>query len=284
MVLEFITNTYKLRQKPYLMFVEAVILTVLSFFFANAIFSNEYVSIAILCFLTIGAVPLFNKLYSYDSYIVNYSKNFFRRHRQIFILLFYFFIGVVFTFIFLFFILNQTSSNNLFAAQYHELEKISQVRNTITGDLFLDKSSSSLFKEVFLLIFKNNLLVVFAAIILSFFYGAGGLFLIAWNASLLAVVLINYITSFSIKTGLLNSFFVVKHGVIGFLGFVPHGFFEILAYFIASVIGAIFARDLFKDIFSTPFKWDSIRDLLYLFLFAIVCLIIGALIEASYFV
>lgn len=284
MVLEFITNTYKLRQRPYLMFVEAVVLTLLSFFFANAIFSNEYVSVAILCFLTIGALSLFNKLYSYDSYIVNYSKNFFKRHKQIFVLLFYFFIGVVFSFIFLFFILNQNTSNNLFSAQYHELEKIAQVRSTITGDLFLDKESSSVFKEVFLIIFKNNFFVVLAAIILSFFYGAGGLFLIAWNASLLAVVLINYITSFSIKAGIFNSFFILKHGFVGFLGFVPHGFFEILAYFVASVIGAIFARDLLKDIFSTPFKWHSIKDLLFLFLFAIVCLLIGALIEASYFI
>lgn len=284
MVLEFITNTYKLRKKPYLMFVEAVILTVLSIFFASAIFSNQYISVAILCFITIGALPLFAKLYSYDSYIIHYSKNFFIRHKQIFVLLFYFFLGVVFTLIASYFIVNENISSNFFSAQVHEIEKISEVRNSITGDFLTNSLSANKFKEVFLLIFKNNLFVVFAAIILSFFYGAGGLFLIAWNASLLSVVLINHITSFSIKTGFLNSFLVVKHGFIGFLGFIPHGFFEILAYFIASVIGAIFARDLFKDIFSTPFKWHSIRDLLFLFLLAIVCLIIGALIEASYFV
>jgi len=125
--------------------------------------------------------------------------------------------------------------------------------------------------------------VVFAAIVLSFFYGAGGLFLIAWNASLLAVIIINYITSIVNVTGISASFVIAKHGFIGFLGFLPHGFFEVLAYFIASVIGAVFARDLFKGVFSTPFKWHASRDLFYWFLLTLLCLIIGALIETTYF-
>jgi uncharacterized membrane protein SpoIIM required for sporulation len=284
MVLELITNTLKLRHKPYLMFFEAILLTIISIFFSISIFPGRYASIAILAFLTIGAIPLFNKLYSYDSYITNYKKHFFQRHKQIFILLFFFFLGILFTFVTSYFVLNENTSQHLFTAQFEELEKIAEIRNTITGNLTINELNDSKFRSVFGLIFKNNFLVVLAAIILSFFYGAGGLFLIAWNASLLAVVIINYISSAVYGVGAAASLIGAKHGFLVFLGFVPHGFFEILAYFIASVAGAMFARDLFKDIFSTPFKWHAIRDFLYLFVFAIICLVIGALIEASYFV
>lgn len=283
MVLELITNSFKLRQKPYLMFFEAMLLTVLSIFFASTIFPGKYMSIAVLTFLIIGVVPLFNKLYSYDSYITNYSKPFFVRHKQIFVLLFFFFLGILFTFVASYFVLSEEVSNNLLTAQFEELERVSEVRNTITGNFSLSDVSTDRFNSIFGLIFKNNFLVVMAAIILSFFYGAGGLFLIAWNASLLSVMIINYISSAVYHAGVNAAIMGSKHGFIAFLGFVPHGFFEVLAYFVASVAGAIFARDLFKGVFETPFKWHATRDFLYLFLFAVICLIIGALIETTYF-
>lgn len=284
MVLELITNSLKLRDKPYLMFFEAIILTILALFISLSIFSGSYVSISVLAFITIGALPLFNKLYSYDSYLTNYSKNFFRRHKKIIFLLFFFFLGVLFTLVASHFVLDKDVSSQVFYAQKDELGKIQDLKTSITGNIVYEDLSKPEFKSVFLLIFENNLLVLFSAIILSFFYGAGGLFLIVWNASLLSVVLINYISSMisgvvepSIALG-------VKHGFLGFLGYVPHGFFEVLAYFVAGLAGAIFAKYLFKDIFTTSFKWHATRDLLYLIVFAIVCLIIGALIEASYFI
>ncbi len=265
------------------MFFEAILLTVVAIFFANLIFSGNYTSIALLAFLTIGAVPLFNKLYSYDSYITNYTASFFARHKKIFALLFFFFLGILFTLITVHFVLNENTSDNLFSAQYDELSRVENINNSITGNFTLNDVKTSKFKEIFMLIFKNNLLVVFSAIVLSFFYGAGGLFLIAWNASLLAVIIINYISTVVCETGFVASLAIAKHGLIGFLGFIPHGFFEVLAYFIASVIGAVFARDLFKGIFSTPFKWHASRDLLYWFLLTLLCLLIGALIETTYF-
>ncbi len=284
MVLELITNSFKLRYKPYLMFFEAIILTILSIFFAIKLFPGKFSSIALLAFLTIGALPLFNKLYSYDSYISNYSKPFFVRHKKIISLLLFFFVGILFTFVCASFVLGENTSNQIFSAQLEEIEKIDSLRSNITGNLVLDDVSNVKFREVFGIIFKNNLFVVFAAIILSFFYGAGGQFLIVWNASLLSTVIVNYISSIVVGTGFQATLHGAKHGLLSFIGFIPHGLFEVLAYFAAGLAGAIFARDLFKGIFSTPFKWHATKDFLYLFLFALICLLIGALIEASYFV
>ena len=72
MVLELLINTDKLRQSPGYMFWDAIILTTIAIIFAIFLFPNTNTSIAVLAFITIGAVPLFNKLYSYDSYLLNF--------------------------------------------------------------------------------------------------------------------------------------------------------------------------------------------------------------------
>ncbi|MCK9293029.1 stage II sporulation protein M [archaeon] len=285
MVLELITNIYKLRQKPILMFFEAIILTLFSVFFSLLIFSGESVSFSILAFITIGALPLFNRLYAFDSYLTGYNKSFFKRHKKIILLLFYFFLGIIFAFVVIYFFSPATVKDSLFSVQFKELDKISSVRSGITGDV-VSGSEFSQFGLAFKTILFNNLIVILSATLLSFFYGAGGLFLIAWNASILAAAIIkDVIFSFStVNSSLFFAPFVgVFRSIVNFIGFIPHGFFEVAAYFIVSLAGAIFARDLFRGVFTTDFKSLVVKDFLYLFLLAIIFILIGALIEASYF-
>jgi len=285
MVLELLTNIFKLRQKPILMFFEAFLLTIIAVVFSNIIFSGSFISISILALITIGALPLFNNLYSFDSYLTSYNKTFFQRHKKIILLLFYFFIGVVFAFVIIYFFSSASVKESLFVVQFQELDKIGVIRDGITGNFSLGGEVNQ-FGLAFKTIFLNNLLVILSATVLSFFYGAGGLLLIAWNASILAAAIVrDVIFSFSMvnSSSLLAPFVGVFKSVVNFIGFIPHGFFEIAAYFLVSLGGAIFARDLFRGSFTTDFKWLIIRDFLYLVLVAFIFIILGALIEASYF-
>jgi len=286
MVLELLINTNKLRQSPGLMFLDAVILVIISIIFAVFLFPNNNTSIAALAFITIGAVPLFNKLYSHDSYLSNFDKSFFERHKTIILLLLWFFLGIFATYVAAYFILPSNASANIFSAQVGELDGIAEIQNSIgTGNLFGASIISPIFKEVFFLILINNLLVVLSATLLSFFYGAGGLFLIAWNASILsAVIAKDILISFSGISGSIGSILnSIYNAILNFLSYLPHGLPEIIAYFLVSVAGAMFARDLFRGVFTTDFKWIALLDFIYLFLLAIIFLAIGALIEASYF-
>ena len=284
MVLELITNFSKLRHRPKTMFFEAIILTVISVIFSVSLFPKEFCSIGILAFITIGALPLFNKLYSYDSYIYNYNKNFFRRHEKIIKLLFYFFLGIFVTLIAIFFIAPTNVSDKLFYSQIKEVAGISDIRAEITGDFIGPETST--FQKAFSEISKNNLGVMLTAVTLSFFYGAGGLFLIVWNASIFSYVIIqDLIFSFSTVAGhgLVSIFMGLFNSLVNFLGYLPHGIFEFLAYFFASVAGAVLARDLFKGIFTTEFAGRALKDFLLMLLIALVCYFLGALIEATYF-
>ncbi|MDD3178323.1 MAG: hypothetical protein PHR26_02280 [Candidatus ainarchaeum sp.] len=284
MVLELITNFSRLRHRPFLMFFEAFFITIISVIFSTLLFPKEFCSIGILAFITIGILPLFNKLYSYDSYIYSFNRSFFKRHEKIIKLLFYFFLGVFLALVLIFFISSPQIKEKMFYTQITEVSEISEIRAQITGDFNFNSVSS--FQKAFIEISKNNLGVMFTAISLSFFYGAGGLFLIVWNASILSFVVIqDILLSFASvsQTGILYFLKGIFYSFINFLGYLPHGIFKFLAYFFASVAGAIFARDLFKGIFSTEFAGIALKDFLLMIIIALISYFLGVLIESLYF-
>ncbi len=286
MVLELLINPDKLRRTPSLMFIDAVILTAISILFATFLFPKTNTSIAVLAFITIGAVPLFNKLYSRDSYLLNFDKPFFKRHKKTIYLLLWFFLGIFATYVAAGLVLPQATSINVFSVQLGEIQGVANIQNSIsTGNLIGTSLHYSRFKQVFFLVLINNLLVILSATLLSFFYGAGGLFLIAWNSSILAAIIVQDISiSFvGLSGGIISIFTGIGNLILNFFSYLPHGLPEILAYFIVSVTGAILARDLFRGLFTTDFKWVALLDFLHMFMLALLLLAIGALIEAAYF-
>lgn len=286
MVMEFIFNPAKISKNPSIIFFEAIFLSLISVLFAVFVFPKPYVSIGVLAFITIGAIPVFAKLFSYSSYLFNYSEGFFTRHKTLFLEITYFFLGIFVAFVLLFFLLGPTTKETVFSMQISEVEGVTNLRNSITGQAAQTQiPKESRFDKVFFLVLNNNLGVIIRAAVLSFFYGAGALFLIAWNASILATVIASDIAA-SMGVVLSSPFGILKaimQSFINFLGYIPHGFPEMLAYFVISFAGAMFARDLMKGLFTTEFRWKVLWDITFMIALSIFLLVLGALIEASYF-
>lgn len=287
MVMEFIFNPVKISKNPSIIFFEAIVLSLMSVFLSIFILPKDYVSVGILAFITIGSIPVFGKLFSYSSYLFNYSEGFFTRHKKLFLQLIYFFLGVFCAFVFLFFLLGPNTKEIVFSTQMIEVEGVSNLRNSITGQVSQTQlANESNFNKVFKLVLSNNFGVILRVAALSFFYGAGALFLIAWNASVLATVISSEIASNLgvVLTSPLGIFQAIFQTFVSFIGYIPHGFPELLAYFIISFAGAMLARDLVKGLFTTEFRWKIIGDLLFMLALSIFLLVIGAIIEASYFI
>ena len=190
MVMEFIYSPQKISKTPGIIFFEALFLALISVIFAIFVFPKAYVSIGILAFITIGSIPIFAKLYSYNSYLYNYSESFFERHKTLILQIIYLFLGIFVAFTFLFFIVGSETRETVFATQLSEIKGVEAIRNSISGQVTgTQLENQSNFGKVFNIVFKNNLGVVVRAAVLSFFYGAGAIFLIAWNASILATVI-----------------------------------------------------------------------------------------------
>jgi hypothetical protein len=280
MVLELIIKSEKVRNAPLLMFLDAIILTLLAMLISIWMLPSQYISMAVLAFITIGAMPIFHTLYKKDSYLINYNKPFFQRHKSLILLMIFFFLGILAGYIMMYFVLPLNLQQSIYNIQFSEVGGIQQISGTITGNA---TNVNSPFK----IILKKNLLLMLIALILIFFYGAGGLFLIAWNASILATVIVKDIAISFYGTAISNIpqyFVALGKAVINFIGYLPHGIPEILGYLIISIASAIFANDLFKGVFSTEYKWKAILDIILLCAIAVGLLVIGAAIEASYFI
>ena len=149
-----------------------------------------------------------------------------------------------------------------------------KVYGGITGKLvgesecFSDRTKS--FEKCFRLIFNNNTWVMILAVIFSFIWGAGAIFLLGWNASVIGLFIGAEITSRSIDAGIVRA-----------ISYLPHGIPEITAYFLAAIAGGIISAAISKK----KFRKDELRivfiDTFMLLLLAVITLLIGAFIETA---
>ena len=124
--------------------------------------------------------------------------------------------------------------------------------------------------DILSVIITNNLRVMALSFALSFLIGSGAIVILAWNASILGL----YLASF-LRQGLLEEF------VAKTVGIIPHAPIEIGAYFLAGIAGGIISVGLIREkVFSKEF-FLVFKDSLLLLAWAIVAVIIGALIEVG---
>jgi stage II sporulation protein M len=103
--------------------------------------------------------------------------------------------------------------------------------------------------------------------VFSLIFGAGAIFVLAWNASVIAAAV-----GIFAKSNLSDL-------PLGIARFMIHGLPEIAAYFIAALAGGIVSVAVIKhDIRSEKF-WNILQDSLNLLILAVIVLFIAALIE-----
>ena len=168
----------------------------------------------------------------------------------------YFFFGVVFAF---------AVWTMLLPSDYFQVQatKINQIRGIgqVAG-LAVDKG------VLFQSIFFNNLQVMLFAFVLSLVFGAGAVFILVWNASILGV----YIGQISKQ---------LWHIPLVSLNFLPHGIPEVAAYVAAALAGGLISTAVLRRT-----KWEILRvvlvDALKILVLAIVLVTAGAGIEAYF--
>ncbi len=153
---------------------------------------------------------------------------------------------------------------------------ISTINGAATG---MVTGQGALFVQIFL----NNIKVFIFCILFSFVYGAGAIFILTWNASVIGTAMGNFIRSnLSFYSDLLGfektaQYFQVIS--IGLLRYVIHGIPEIAAYFTAGLAGGIISVAVIKHDFGTRKFEHILLDSADLILFSIFLLLIAGLLE-----
>ena len=140
-------------------------------------------------------------------------------------------------------------------------------------------------EESLKLIMVNNFKVLLFSLLFSFLYGAGAIFILAWNASILAVAMGNFIkieiSKFATATGLASVGNYLRAGSLSVARYMIHGLPEIGAYFLGAIAGGIISAAVVKSDYRDPRFYEVVLDSFDLIALAALLLIVAALLEVG---
>lgn len=130
------------------------------------------------------------------------------------------------------------------------------------------KVSGSILKETRLLsIIENNIYVMIFTLIFSLIFGAGAIFILIWNASVIAAA-IGVFTKYSLA-----------EIPLGIGRYMIHGLPEISAYFVAALAGGIFGVGILRHGIKDERFYKVLQHSIMLLFIAILLIFIGGIIE-----
>lgn len=141
-----------------------------------------------------------------------------KEHKKLIIMILFLFIGFTISFSLWSLFLSPQISANIFSMQGNSIEHIKM----ITGNATSNSGS-------FVQILTNNINIILISLVFALFYGAGVIYILVWNASIMGLV-IGSVARESI--GLLAL-------PIAFAKYFIHGIPEMLAYILAAIAGGI---------------------------------------------
>lgn len=180
------------------------------------------------------------------------------------------FLGFVIAFSFWSIMLQNPNLFNFQIETYCKINSPGDVENCISsyGTGKATEITASLTKPLrFLSIIKNNIYVMIFTLIFSLLFGAGAIFILIWNASVIAAAI-----------GIFTKYQIIDIP-LGVARYMIHGFPEIAAYFITALAGGIFGIGVIRHGIKDKRFLRVIENVVILLFIAIVILIIAAVIE-----
>jgi len=252
---------------PWKMIFVAFIIGVVAAGTANLVTAGVGSGHLVVAFCCIAGAPIFTRMIKREAAIGSRKSKdgFLTRHHDLLEMLACYFIGIVLAVSMLYAFTPQDMGNSLFGTQKAELEKIQTMS---TGRVVSGCN--------FMCLLENNMGVLVLSLIFSVVFGAGAIYIITWNASIVGVLIGGIAKSQASYWGnIVISYIVALPSSIVVL--FPHGLFEIGAYFMGGLSGGILSVAIMRG------QWynrETMIDVVGTFMIGIALIVIGALIEA----
>ena len=273
MVLESILSPPRAERQPLAVFILGFAYATLAIFLSMWIFEEQ--SSMVMVFLSaMAAVPLMYHLLRFEENkdLTVEGKSMLREHAPALLFYLVLFSGMAVAFSFWYVALPTDVASGLFRVQ---TQTISNLNQQVTGKI----TQTALLSKIFL----NNIKVLIFCILFSFLYGAGAIFILTWNASVIGAAAGNFIRSHMAKFAGVAGFSKVATYMyvssLSILRYAVHGIPEIFAYIIAAVAGGILSMAIVKHDFGTGKFEKVLLDVSDLLLLAVLVLFIAAMLE-----
>lgn len=277
-MLEMILSPRKAEREPWEMVFVGIFYATLSILLVNWIFAGDavlskYSGILVVTFTVMFSIPfMYYAIKNEEDKDMRYEGMFkiMKEHMKALYSFLFLFLGFIIAFSFWYMVL---ASNQSFKAQietYCMINRPANFNECVADYGVKGKTTPTAFltaKDKFFMIFANNIYVLIFTLVFSLIFGAGAIFVLAWNASVIAAAV-----GIFAKSNLSDL-------PLGIARFMIHGLPEIAAYFIAALAGGIVSVAVIKhDIRSEKF-WNILQDSLNLLILAVIVLFIAALVE-----
>ncbi|MFC2016628.1 stage II sporulation protein M [Chloroflexota bacterium] len=275
MVLESLLNPLKAEKKPWEMFFIGFLYSSIAILMSLWIFKGQ-ASLIMVFFTVMACLPIvYNtmKLEESKDLVIPQERALLKEHNKAIVFLMFLFLGATLSFVAWYVFLPSESLNFVFDKQITTIEAIN---NQVSGNAYQQFSTFSR-------ILFNNIKVLAFAILFAFIYGAGAIFILTWNASVIGTAIGNFIRSnISQYAGIagfekFSGYFNVAS--IGLLRYVLHGVPEILAYFYGGLAGGIISVAIIKKHYKDEKFSHIVFDISELLVISIAFLLAAAFIE-----
>lgn len=275
MVFEDILRPIGAKKHPLQLFLYGVFFSIMAVLFSLWIF-KEQASLVMVFLVVVMVMPLMyftlrdEEEWDWKGYS---ERQLFREHNKAIKFMMFMFIGLVVGFALFYVFLPDNVVKDLFNVQLNTIERINS--NDVSGSVVA--------MDTFYLILLNNIKVLFFCLLFAFFFGAGAMFVLAWNASVISAAVgtffRNALASSAEILGFTKGALYFHFFVVGVLRYLTHGIFEIAAYFFGALAGGIISMALVRHSIKESGFRKVIIDVSVLTLVALFLLVVGAIVE-----
>jgi len=279
-MLESLINPKRAEKGPWKMFFIGLLYASLSLLLVHFIFSGDRVlskssGILVVLFCVMFSLPFMyymikNEETEEEEEVKGGLFGIFRIHGDAVLGFLWLFLGFIVAFSFWYIILQNPDLLNAQIETYCTINQPGSIENCVLESSVTGKtiSASALdSKSRLFSIIGNNFGVMVFTLIFSLIFGAGAIFVLAWNASVISAAI-----------GIFT-----RHNIgdipLGLLRYMIHGLPEIAAYFITALAGGIFGVSIVRNKIKNPKFSKILINVMLLLVLAIVILIVAAFIE-----
>ena len=279
-MLESVINPKRTERGPLKMLFVGMLYASLSMLLVKWFFSNDPVlydfgGMIVVLFSVMFSLPFMYFLIKSEEEEDENVEGFFgvwRIHKDAVFAFMWLFLGFIIAFSFWNIFLND---ENLFNAQigtYCTINNPNNIENCISEYSRNQAGfTGAVTKEIRLLsIISNNIYVMIFTLIFSLIFGAGAMFVLAWNASVIAAA-IGIFTEYQIS-----------EIPLGITRYMIHGFPEIAAYFITALAGGIFGVGFLRHGIRNKIFLRILGNVAILLFIALVIIIIAGIVEVYF--
>lgn len=276
-MLESLINPKRVEKGPWKMFFIGLIYASLSlllvhWFFANDANLSKASGMLVVLFCIMFSFPFMYfiiKKEEKEDEEVEGVFSVWRAHKDAIYAFMWLFLGFVVAFSFWNIVLQDSNLLNFQIQTYCQINSPGDINSCVerysSGDFRITGASANGLR--FLSIIENNVYVMIFTLVFSLIFGAGALFILVWNASVI-----------SAAVGIFAKY-KLSEIPIGIARYTIHGFPEITAYFITALAGGIFGVGLIRHGLKDRKFLKVVENVIILIFIALVILIIAALLE-----